>query len=397
MEGMNPQGIISCVLKLELGNIELLVREIIGLATTKTIIEEEFEVLRQAVLVEAKRIENSLQEQFLSADKETILRKFFRYHATSLVSILDDIPDSSRVLEADTMNSFAISFVYSTVENLLSFIRNLVPQYWMEGIVAPKRFSESILTEIEGSTENLLFTLSKSGIDDKTRELIVLTFQMQPKNISYERLLFLQLLQSELSRIEWSDSNPERVKQRFIDTLIKLNFNEPSFVGYYSEHVTDALKGCETLVDRIDQLGYLFKLMNQAYVRPGIIYNPSMAGIKEQLLELLANELDYYQLKRQLNLTASKGDLLIKNDFKLIFDMSVANLAFLFKLFIETGIIQNKNASEVIRFLTKFVKTKKSETVSYESFRIKYYNIESGTKDAVKKTLQSLLNFISKN
>ena len=83
------------------------------------------------------------------------------------------------------------------------------------------------------------------------------------------------------------------------------------------------------------------------------------------------------------------------SEFKLNFDISVSHLAFLFRAFIEAGVIQNKNTSELIRFLSKYVKTKKQESISFESFRIKYYSVESGTKDAVKKTLQSVLNFIS--
>jgi hypothetical protein len=97
-----------------------------------------------------------------------------------------------------------------------------------------------------------------------------------------------------------------------------------------------------------------------------------------------------------LHVSIGEKDLISK-DFKLNFNLSVSHLAFLFKAFIETGVIQNKNTSELIRFLTKFVKTKKSEAVSYESFRIKFYNAETGTKDAVKKTLQLLLNYMNKN
>jgi len=379
-----------------LGNIELLINEIISLVATKRIREEQFELLRQSVSEEAERIKKSFKEQFLSTDKETARRRFFQLHTTLLISLLDEIVDKTATLEPGDLNSTEISFVYSSTESLLDFLKNQFPQYFSVGFKAPLRYSESVLGEIEGSIKNLLVILSESGVDDKIKELIAATFQNQQKNVSYERLSYMQLLQAELSQIEWSDSNSERIRQAFVNTLVKSNFNEKAFVDYYSEHISGALTACETLTDKVDQLGYFVKVMNQTHVMPNVVYNPSMPGIKEQLLEWLAHELDYVQLKLQLGV-ASKNDLVIKKDFKLIFDMSVANLAFLFKLFIETGIIQNKNASEVIRFLTKFVKTKKSETVSYESFRIKYYNTESGTKDAVKKILQSLVNSISKN
>ena len=64
--------------------------------------------------------------------------------------------------------------------------------------------------------------------------------------------------------------------------------------------------------------------------------------------------------------------------------MSISQFAYFIRTFIEAGVIQNKNISELIRFLVRFVKTKRSENIAYESFRMKYYNVESSTKNSVK-------------
>ena len=106
--------------------------------------------------------------------------------------------------------------------------------------------------------------------------------------------------------------------------------------------------------------------------------------------------MDYLHQKERLQLPL-KTESQIKGDFKIIFDLSVSQLAYVFKILIDTGIIRNKNISEVIRFLSRFVKTKRAEAVSYESLRIKFYNTESGTKDTIRKTFQSLLSYINKN
>lgn len=77
--------------------------------------------------------------------------------------------------------------------------------------------------------------------------------------------------------------------------------------------------------------------------------------------------------------------------------MSVSQFALFTKAFVESGVIQNKNVSELIRFLSKFVKTKRSGTISPESLRIKYYDVESSTKDAVKNLLHTAIGYINSN
>ena len=95
----------------------------------------------------------------------------------------------------------------------------------------------------------------------------------------------------------------------------------------------------------------------------------------------------------------SKGSLseetTIRKEFKFEFDMSVSQFAYFIRTFIEAGVIQNKNISELIRFLARFVKTKRSENIAYESFRMKYYNVEGTTKNSVKNILHNAIGYIN--
>ena len=77
--------------------------------------------------------------------------------------------------------------------------------------------------------------------------------------------------------------------------------------------------------------------------------------------------------------------------------MSVSQFALLTRSFVESGVIQNKNIAELIRFLARFVKTKRSGTISPESLRIKYYDVETSTRDAVKNLLHTAIGYINSN
>ena len=214
--------------------------------------------------------------------------------------------------------------------------------------------------------------------------------------LTFRKLNYLKLLETEVFKIDFSIDDGNWRRLNLCNTLIKLNFNHPQFFKFYTDHINRALLTCETLSDRIDQAAYFYKIISQVTLTNGVGLNDSTSDIKQQLLEWITCELDYLRQKERLQLPL-KADSQIKSDFKIIFDLSVSQLAYIFKIFIDTGIIQNKNTSELIRFLSKFVKTKKAEAVSHESLRIKFYNTESGTKDAVKKTLQSLLSYINKH
>ena len=87
----------------------------------------------------------------------------------------------------------------------------------------------------------------------------------------------------------------------------------------------------------------------------------------------------------------------VKTEFKLEFNMSVSQFAYFIKAFVESGVIQNKNTSELMRFLSKFVKSRRSESIGYESFRAKYYNVENSTKDSVKNLLHTTIGYINSN
>jgi hypothetical protein len=66
------------------------------------------------------------------------------------------------------------------------------------------------------------------------------------------------------------------------------------------------------------------------------------------------------------------------------------------KLLLETGIIKNKNASELMRMVAASFRTEKSEHISEDSLRNKSYNIESSAVEGMKDVIIGLLNAVRK-
>lgn len=76
--------------------------------------------------------------------------------------------------------------------------------------------------------------------------------------------------------------------------------------------------------------------------------------------------------------------------------MSVAQAAYLVKVFIETKLILNHNITELLKFLSRFLITKRSESISYDSLRSKYYNVELTTRESVRSILLKMITIIDK-
>ena len=63
-----------------------------------------------------------------------------------------------------------------------------------------------------------------------------------------------------------------------------------------------------------------------------------------------------------------------------------------FSLLIETGIIKHKNQTDVFRFISENFKTSNTDTISVDSIKVKYYNVETSTKNAIREKIIELLN-----
>jgi hypothetical protein len=118
-------------------------------------------------------------------------------------------------------------------------------------------------------------------------------------------------------------------------------------------------------------------------------------SLQSQLTGYLAEEIDHLQRVQQLSLyPATNNEDSAMLAFKIIMDVSVSQLAYLLRVFVETNVIKNKKVTDLFRFLSRFVITKRTEHISYDSLRGKYYNVETGTRSSVRIILTEMIRHI---
>jgi hypothetical protein len=391
-------------LEYEFKNIESLIRSAIDPSTkSNKAFDERFTQIRNAVAVECDRIKKSFALCVWELENSQQRLHFVQYHQHRLIILIDELfRISNQEKEKPGFNSRISSeafFLYDQLEDILNLMQNELSEYFSLDAKMPEPYKAKALKSIQekyrdiqtlmGGKKNALIVICSSHI----KELL----ERKKSKTTYKKIHYMEMLVESIgSLLKNRDADfPEGEIQAL---LISLNFNSIDYFKYYVELIQNQLTELDSNAERLEKLAFHNKTINQIQSIHDLVYDPDTKGIKAQLSEWISDEVQFLERKRDLTTNSQLAEKdFVKKDFKLEFDMSVAQFAFFIKAFIEAGVIQNKNISELIRFLARFVKTKRSENISYESFRIKYYNVEDNTKDAVKNTLHTAIGFINSN
>lgn len=374
-------------MKYEFETIESLIRSAFDEKTRSSSSFEQFAQVRNAVASERDRIRNSFVLITWQIQDATERSCFVLYHQNRLTVLIDKL---FRITETEKASKIAPEafFLYDLLEQILKHIEEELPDYFDLNSKAPESLRSRVLKSISSRK-----TGDSESLGDLCIKEIVTNLQTPTSKPSHKALKYAERLVESLYELLGKGASEEDYQ----NLLVSLNFNSQLFLTYWIKRIRTELSGLESDAEKLERLALYLKELNQMY-GGSMAFIHTAKSIKTQVGEWILEEINF--LERKLDLTTPTQVTekeQFKRDFKLEFDMSVAQFAFFIKAFIETGVIQNKNISELIRFLAKFVKTKRSENISYESFRMKYYNVESATKDAVRNLLHTAIGFINSN
>jgi hypothetical protein len=335
--------------------------------------------IQDTVRQESDRTQSSYALKMLEFESESQVIRSVQFHELKLVSLIDalydQLPDEARIL-------------LTSLEDLIEFLRTSFEVQFRADFAAPITYRERALNFAK-EVSNQLRQRWPNSTEDQTLEGVVQDclanfIKSGSTKASFARVEFIMSLCNTLTEVLLSDIKPDRVRR----LLMEYNFSEPKFSSYYIEFIERQLAQAQTLREQIEILAKALKDLNQTVSRLTPLDLKS-GSIRRDLLNWVGEELHFLETKTRIDRIQSSEPA--ANEFKLILDMSVAQLALLVKVLVDTSTIQNKNVSELLRFFAQIAKTKRSESVSYESLRIKYYNPEESTKEIVKIVLGNCL------
>jgi len=382
----------------EFRNIESLIRNAISLSgKSKKSLNQQFVATRTAVAKEKARARNSLAIQAATLGCKDQIMLYIRYHQHSVASFIDELHSLRRGKNPSL--SSEVFFFNDQLNDLLNFIQHEFDMYFDWRAKLPQPTHEDAIRKLSSGQKQLTEILSTRQVQPDLVTLIDTTIQkaMQRDELRYDRQSYISEMIKEI--IALFDGRPLQDPNTETRTLlISLNFNSVQFFEYYTRFFRSDFTADEIDLDLTEKLALHFKTINQSVHRPGKAYGVHAPTIKDQLSCWLSEEIQYVQSRGKPRPFKKKNeDEFSGRDFKIEFDMSVSQFALLTRSFVESGVIQNKNIAELIRFLARFVKTKRSGTISPESLRIKYYDVENSTRDAVKNVLHTAIGYINSN
>lgn len=388
----------------EFGNIEAVIRNAFSASSTSTALKENLASARKSVDEEKHTIKKKFILKVITIEDKQSATSYVQYHQYSLISFIDEIFEMSKKYSSkkDSRLSMEAFFFYDQLEDILNFIRLRFPEFFSENAKIPETQKQRFLNEIRRKLSNVKANLTSKKIDQALISVClhpIMKLLNEPEmEITYKTTAFVQSLTNELQGMIESNASKGSLNETIRHLLFSLDYNDETYVRYYIDLVKIDLEQAKSTREKLEVLALHFKLINQSLSTHDVAYDFKTPSIKQQLSDWIGNEVHF--LETQEKLAKSKTAIeenLVNDEFKIKVAMSVSQFACLIRAFTEAGIIENKNISELIRFLTKFVETKRSEKISTESFRIKYYNLETSTKLAVKNLFHAAISYINSN
>lgn len=382
--------------KYELQELE----KLITLGEVKHLGSDQIEATTGKTAHEIDRIKQTFIYEVFHFEDERHLERYIQYHQQAIIRLMDLL--SIHLQIDNTPNADLYHILHKGLDNLLSFVERHFTKYFDQDAKAPEGYLAIVRNEVKINSTRIQKGLTNLNADPKLVSLFLnalhkIAQSPSEKSITYRKIMYAKEIQKELLKLLDKEQQNE-INEELRQLLYYLNFNSLKAITYHAHYISAILNETEIRAEKIERLSFVLKNVNQSQVKPGIGYNIHTPSLKGQINDYITVELEYQERLQRLSNPSHEtppDDLL--SGFKLKIEASVAQLAYLLKLLIETKIIINSNLSHLLQFLARFVVTKKAENMSHGSLRSKFYNVENGTKESVRAILSTMIQHIDKS
>jgi hypothetical protein len=344
------------------------------------------------------RIKNSFLEEAFAFTDEGHLARYIRYQQLALTELIDGmrlIGYGDPYYDPDA--PFYCADYSFPFEELLSFLQIHFTKYFDLSCGAPMPYFEATAAKVANWIEELKEKFTERQADQEIMNIALWPLDKflwgASRELTYRRISYIKELLKSLKNVAEMDLCGRALTEELRNVLYYLNYNSTKFFGYCTRYINISITS-DTTRETIEKLYFVLKQINQAPVKPSLIYKPQAPSLKCQLTDYITEEINYLENLKHPSTPLGPAPEILFTDFKLKFNLSVPQLAFLMKVLMDTNVIQNKNAAEVLRFISHFGITKHSENISISSFRSKFYDVEGGTRESLGEVVRLMTDYI---
>jgi hypothetical protein len=310
----------------ELENIEAKISENISVAASESLNFDVPEFLRE-LDQECSKVRRAFRHQVVTFENELLVKRYFHFHQESLIDLIDTLHTGTQ-----TASPFR-ECVIDRLSGLLRYLEEHFPEYFNQDMKMPIVAREQANKELSLFRESMTLKFGTHNVDVGLVELLKNSFSdfMEGnESISFRRFYYLRVLKENILNMGNEDV-PCIETVDLIRVLLHFNYNAPAFCNYLVRYVTWAVSKASSISEKLDQLAYYLKFSNQEYSIAGIAFDHNNPPINIQIAEWISQEMQYLKRKQQLlpNISAEE---VVPTEFRLVFDLSVSQVAFLFRV-----------------------------------------------------------------
>ena len=357
---------------------------------------KEIQAIYIFAAAEHDHIIDQLKNEFFSIQKEKQLELYVQRYQSSIIHLADTL-----VQYIDGVKESRFQKLYKDLlgilERLLSFIEDYFSRYFDLDAKIPESYRILSNQEFQ-SAFALIKTRAKRFINYPTLlEIITESYQVfairnPQRPITFRRLIYHKKLLSAIFKIMFQKKKTTQEEQ-LINLLQYFNFNHNRFVYILTAKISIEVNELLAPSAKLENLYWQVKFYSQLQTKPQFSLHPHLPDLKEICLHWLQEEIFFIEKKAQPSFILPQ--LPVKEITPIQTSLSVPQLAFIIKILIEKGIIQNQSYRNLSQMTAQHFKTKNTEIISPESLRLKAYAPDRAAVSKVKDTLLELLNHIN--
>lgn len=291
-----------------------------------------------------------------------------------------------------------LNLCFISLEELMRFFEKNYLNYIDKDIKIPYRSALIKIYNVNQKLDAVKTNLLTLEIDSSLLKIIYVPFLRLSSVSLDDRMTYKDLIYCTTYLDAFYDEiseNPKLTASDIIEILYCINYNSIEFQNYKTKKFKRESDNLEAYSEKIDYLYHCLKLISQRNCKVNIAYDKDLPSIKHQLTSWVEEEITY--LNKKIQLTTAPRELNLFSDqekVKLQSGLTVAQLAFFFKLQADVGIISHKIQRDIFRHIAENYQTSKVSEISVESLKNKYYQVDNSTIEAIKDKTIEILNQI---
>lgn len=287
-------------------------------------------------------------------------------------------------------------WVMTSLFDLLEHIRNYFPDYFNFSTLLPKEFLIRHREKYKFIGIPLIEVLTSHQVDPALIDLIKSYNEATDKTERFKIKTWRQwdfLIKTLTAVSDFMDDPPKGdINLELLKLFLCREFNSIQVYAYFLKYIERITLSEASFQEQQQDLLYLLKVFKQVRVEGKHLYDPEVQSLKSSVIESITAELNYLKERENIylqNFRSAESGAPSKFYFKVM--VTLAELMFLFRIFIEVEFISTKFKSYLYEFVSSHIQTERSEKPSLKSQRNHFNN-----KPFPDRTVRSVRDWLSK-